>query len=171
MAKTILIPTDFTVDSLNLVKLALQKNQQSGEKLRVILVYGQWMSSSITELLFYSKSRALDQLESPEFKSCCKLLMEKYDSIIEQMSLDLFSGTNQNAFQNYLEGNQIAEAYYSTHYTFKLKNSSSFSLIPFLTRSKINLVEMNWDSANQPNAGNQQDELSALFFTHGQMAH
>lgn len=171
MAKTILIPTDFSVDSLNLVKLALQRNQNSDERLRIILVYGQWASSSITELLFYSKSKALEQLESAEFKSCCKLLMEKYEGIIEQMSIDIFSGTNQNAFQNYLEGNKVSEAYFSTTYNFKLKNKSSFSLLPFFTKSKIKLVEMNWDSASKETSESRQDELSALFFTHGQVAH
>ena len=171
MAKTILIPTDFTVESLNLLKIALQNNSASDEKLRIILVYGQWTSSSITELLFYSKGKILEKLENAEFKCSCKMLLGKYEEIIEHMSIDIFSGTNQNAFENYLEGNQVTEAYISTNYKFKLQNNSSFNLIPFFTKSKLNLVEINWDSVSAEQVESRKNELSALFFTHGQIAH
>ena len=171
MAKTILIPTDFTVESLNLVKIALQNNSDSDEKLRIILVYGHWTSSSITELLFYSKGKILEKLENDEFKCSCKMLLGRYEEIIEHMSIDIFSGTNQNAFQNYLEGNEVTEAYISNNYKFKLQNNSSFNLIPFFTKSKLTLFEINWDSVSTENIESRNNELSALFFTQGQVAH
>ncbi len=171
MAKTILIPTDFTVESLNLAKIALQNNQDKGEPLRVILVYGQWVSTSINDLLFYSKAKVLEKLESEEFKSSCQMLLGKYENTIEQMSIDIFSGTNQNAFENYLMGNKVTEAYISPNYKFKLKNSSSFDLIPYLNKSKLPLIEVNWDTSTILDQESSKDELSALFFTHGQMAH
>ena len=170
MEKTILIPTDFTVESLNLLKIALQNNSALEEKLRIILVYGQWTSSSITELLFYSKVRMLEKLENAEFKGSCKMLLGRYDRIIEHMSIDIFSGTNQNAFENYLEGNHVTEAYISKNYKFKLQNNNSFNLIPFFTKSKLKLVEINWDTVSTEQTESPKNELSALFFTHGQVA-
>ncbi|RAI89313.1 hypothetical protein [Algoriphagus yeomjeoni] len=171
MAKTILIPTDFTVESLNLVKTALENNTNHSEKLRLILVYGQWASSSITELLFYSKGKVLETLENEEFKCSCEMLLSKYEAIIEHMSIDIFSGNNQNAFENYLEGNKVTEAYIPRNYKFKLKNSNSFNLIPFFTKSKTTLFKVNWHTVSVENAESSKNELSSLFFTHGQVAH
>lgn len=171
MAKTILIPTDFTVESLNLAKIALQNSLEKGEKLKVILVYGQWVSSSINDLLFYSKAKVLEKLESEEFKASCQILLGKYENTIEQMTIEIFSGRNQNAFENYLLGSKVTEAYIPNNYTFKLKNSSSFDLMPYLTKSKLPLVEVNWDKATIQDHENSKDELSALFFRQGQMAH
>jgi hypothetical protein len=171
MAKTILIPTDFTVESLNLAKIALQNNSGTLEKLRIILVYGQWASSSTTELLFYSKGTVIKKLDNSEFTNSCKMLQAKYELIIEQMSIDIFSGNNQNAFENYLEANQVTEAYISPNYKFKLKNNSSFNLTPFFFKSKINLFEVNWKTISLENLENQKNEISSLFFTHGQLVH
>ncbi len=171
MLKTILIPTDFTVKSLILAKIALQRNVEKKEKIRLILVHGIWLSSSITELLFYSKSKLLAQLETDDFKASCKLLLGKYEDIIDQMSIDLFSGTSQAAFENYIEANHVQEAFISPNYKSKFKNSSSFNLIPYFTKSKIKLIEVNWDSISPASRESKRDELSALFFNHGQVAH
>jgi hypothetical protein len=171
MSKTILIPTDFTVKSLNLAKIALQKNHGSEEKLHIILVHGIMASTSITELLFYSKSRMLRSLETPEFQASCKLLLGKFDEKIERMTLDLFSGYNQVAFENYLEANQVQEAYIPSTYKLKLVNSSSFDLIPYFTKSKLPLIKVDWEDQSIAAPEVREDELAAIFFTQGQVAH
>jgi len=63
MPKTILIPIDFRVASLNTLKYALERS--SGSPHRVILIYAEYLEDSITELLFYrpeSKPRSLRML-------------------------------------------------------------------------------------------------------------
>ncbi|MDR7132129.1 hypothetical protein J2X69_004496 [Algoriphagus sp. 4150] len=171
MPKTILIPTDFTVKSLNLAKISLQKALENNEKLTLILIHGYWMPSSISDLLFYSKSKLLDKLETPDFKASCKLLMGKYEQVIEKMTIDIFSGTNQNAFDNYLEANNIQEVYLSKNYKFKFKSSNSFDLTPYFSKSKLNTIEVNWEAIPSVSQESSQDELAALFFNHGQVAH
>lgn len=171
MSKTILIPTDFTIKSLNLAKIALQKNHDSEEKLRIILIHGIMASTSITELLFYSKSRKLMELETPEFQASCKLLLGKFDEKIEHMTIDLFSGFNQSAFENYLEANQVKEAYIPSTYKLKLPNSSSFDLIPYFTKSKLPLLKVDWEDLYIIPRAEKEDELAELFFTQGQVAH
>ncbi|WP_192085775.1 hypothetical protein [Algoriphagus sp. Y33] len=171
MSKTILIPTDFTVKSLNLAKIALQKALDNNERITLILVHGYWMSSSISDLLFYSKSKLLDKLETPDFKASCKLLLGRYEGIIEKMSIDIFSGTNQNAFENYLEANNVQGIYLSKNYKFKLKSSNSFDLTPYFIKSKLNVTEVNWEAVPSISQESGQDELAALFFNHGQVAH
>lgn len=171
MSKTILIPTDFTVKSLNLAKIALQKNHGSEEKLRIILIHGIMASTSITDLLFYSKSRMLAQLETPEFQASCKLLLGKFDEKIERMTIDLFSGFNQSAFENYLEANHVQEAYIPSNYKLKMVNSSSFDIIPYFTKSKLPLMKVDWEDQSITASEVREDELAAIFFTQGQVAH
>src|SRR5690606_5790643 len=110
MARTVLIPTDFTVNSLNIVKVALQKNYHE-DKINLILVHGLMASTSITELLFYSKRKTLCKLETPEFQASCKLLLSKFEDRIERMTVDIFSGINQSAFENYTSANNVEEAF------------------------------------------------------------
>jgi DNA polymerase elongation subunit (family B) len=170
MAKTILIPTDFTVRSLNLVKIALQKNYQSQEKLRIILVHGIMAPTSITELLFYSKAKELEELENAEFQASCKLLLGKFDEKIERMTIDLFSGFNQSAFENYLDANRVDEAYIPANYKLKLTSRSSFDLIPFFSKSKLPLTRIDLEGLSSSASEEREDALAALFFTQGQIA-
>jgi hypothetical protein len=171
MAKTLLIPTDFTVKSLNLVKIALQENQDKSDKLRIILIHGLMAPTSITDLLFFSKSKILAELETPEFQASCKMLIGKFDEKIERMTIDLFSGYNQSAFENYLEGNQVDEVYVPLNYKMKQAHRSSFDLTPFFTKSKLLLRKVDWKNLEVPAHQDRENELAELFFTHGQVAH
>lgn len=171
MARTVLIPTDFTVNSLNIAKVALQKSYQDQEKIHLILVHGLMASTSITELLFYSKRNTLSKLETPEFQASCKLLLAKFEDRIERMTVDIFSGINQSAFENYTSANNVEEAFIPVNYKLKLKSSDSFDIIPFFRKSKLNLTEVNWEDFSMPAKERRQDELAAMFFTHGRIAH
>ena len=77
--KTVLIPTDFSIESLNTVKGALK--QCEGENTNLILVYGVYLSDSITDLLFFSKPKYLSTLQSEKFTQACEILKNKYDLI------------------------------------------------------------------------------------------
>ena len=171
MARTVLIPTDFTVSSLNVAKIALQKNYHDQEKINLILIHGLMASTSITELLFYSKRKQLSKLETPEVKASCKLLLSKFEDKIDRMTVDIFSGLNQSAFENYTSANKVDEVFVPVNYKLKLKNSDSFDLLPFFRKSKLKITEVNWDDVSFATQEEREDELAAMFFTHGQVAH
>ncbi|GAA0879468.1 hypothetical protein GCM10009119_24360 [Algoriphagus jejuensis] len=171
MARTILIPTDFTVTSLNIAKIAMQKSCEHHEKINLILLHGLMASTSITELLFYSKRKVLDKLETPEFHASCKLLLAKFEDKIERMTVDIFSGINQSAFENYTSANRVDEAFIPVNNKLKLKNSDSFDMIPFFRKSKLKITEVKWEDFSLDVQKEYQDQLSAMFFTHGRIAH
>lgn len=54
--KNILIPIDFTIESLNTLKFALEENKN--EQLTVVLMYATHLSDSITELLFIHNTKS-----------------------------------------------------------------------------------------------------------------
>ncbi|MBN7810707.1 hypothetical protein J0A68_07060 [Algoriphagus sp. H41] len=171
MAKTILIPTDFTVKSLNLAKMALQKSLDPQEKIKIILIHGLMASTSITELLFYSKSRVLADLETPEFQASCNLLLSKFDGKIERMTIDIFSGFTQAAFENYLEANRIDEVYLPGNHKLKLASRSSFDLLPFFNKCRLPKIKVDWEDISISSHEDRENAISTLFFTRGQIAH
>jgi hypothetical protein len=139
--KTILIPTDFTIESLNTVKEALK--QRAGENINLILVYGAYLSDSITDLLFISKPKQLATLQNKKFTEACEILRNKYDSQINSLRVELFSGHNQRAFEHFLTGNAVDELYVPRSYRSK-KGEHGFDLLPFFQKSTLPLTEIEW---------------------------
>ena len=66
MVKNILVPIDFQVASLNTMKLALEDREDC--EVRVILMYSEFLTDSISDLLFYSPHKIIDAKLTPEFK-------------------------------------------------------------------------------------------------------
>lgn len=133
MHKNILIPTDFTIRSLGLLKIALSENHES--KINVILSSGIHMSSSISELLFYSKSKLIKTLVSSEFEEALQVIESKYSSHVNNITIEPFTGATQNAFQNFLKGNRISETYVYTGYKPRFNHASAFDLSSYIIKA------------------------------------
>lgn len=160
MKNTILIPTDFTVQSLNVLKAVLSQNN-NGQRYDIILLHGFSLGDSIRDLLFYSKSQQISALASTEFEEAYEVIRNKFDSQIGSLKLDLFNGYNLSAFNTYLEANHVKEIFTSDRKPeFAHKNSfdlsrliakcpvsttviESVSKVPVPERGKIAEVFMN----------------------------
>ncbi|GGF50028.1 hypothetical protein [Echinicola rosea] len=163
MRKTVLIPTDFTVKSLNLVKSALNANENC--QLEIIILHGLYLPDSITEMLFFRKKEAIRKLENPAFEKSCQLLLSKYGSRIESLGVDLFSGYNRGAFENYLEGNRVDEIYAFSDHDFKPCHKRSFDLMPLIEKTSVHLTKVKWvDHGRRHDL--DRNQLAALFFGH-----
>lgn len=160
MEKTVLIPTDFSIASLNIVKNYLN-GQPADVKLNIILLHGLHQTDSITGLLFYSKSRMLDELTSKEFNEGCHVLKNKYASQIRSIRKDVFSGFTQAAFNNYAEANKIDEVCIPILYNPKFKSKSSFDLLPYIKASKLR-IETIGSVADVPMP--EKGKVAELFF-------
>lgn len=162
MKKTILFPTDFTIESLNLVKSVLSRLNESC-KYDIILLHGLHASDSITDLLFFSKSRVIGSLTSPEFEDACGIIKNKFSSHINSMRKDIFNGVTQASFDNYAEANKIEAAFVPAKYSPVL-GKKSFDIIPFIKRSSVQINEVEWNvSATMPEKG----KLAEVFFNGG----
>jgi len=143
MSKTILIPTDFSVESLNIVKQAI--DDHADEKINLLVVHGIDVSSSVTDLLFFSKNTFLKKLLNQEFKEACDVIRNRYDDQLNSFRLDLFTGLTQNTFNTYLEANQVNEIYYPQSYQFKLDKKISVDLTGFVKKNKfVSKKEVEW---------------------------
>lgn len=142
MHKTILVPTDFCVASLNTLRLALEKNQQ-GLSLKVVLMYAELLEDSIAELLFYSPEKRINVLKSIEFDEALSILKNRFENRIVEVSLELFHGYNHQAFKHFTDANGIDEIYIPKTYQFNLL-SRGFNPMPIIKKSKLPIYELEW---------------------------
>ncbi|MDI9256042.1 MULTISPECIES: hypothetical protein [Flavobacterium] len=141
MRKTILIPTDFTVKSLNVLKTILV-NSQNTDTFNILLVHGISLNDSIRDLLFYSKSEQIESLTNPEFQEACEVIKNKFGQQIASLRIDLFSGYNLAAFENYLEGNKV-DAIFTCERKSLLINKNSFDLSQFIDKCSVKVTRIN----------------------------
>lgn len=157
MQKTILIPTDFSIESLMLLKHAVAEDQDN--KVNILLMYSVYPPDSITDLLFYSPSKLVESLITKDFKSAISVLQNKYSSKILNISTEVFHGLNNEAFNNFASGNKVSEAFIPRHYKFR-QNNNTFDPIPFIRASNLPVYEIDWKEKNNIP---EKDQLAELF--------
>lgn len=135
MKKTIVIPTDFTVQSLNVLKAVLNQNETKQEY-DVILLHGFNVGDSIRDLLFFSKSQQIASLMNTEFEEAYEVIRNKFDSQISSLKIDLFNGYNLSAFSTYLEANGVSGIFTSDRKP-KFGHKNSFDLSRFINKCQI----------------------------------
>jgi hypothetical protein len=160
MEKTILIPTDFSIESLSLFKKRMQATDTA--RYTVIFFHCIHRSDSIMELLFYSESKLVQSLVTKDFMEACTILKNKYGSSIISDRIAIFTGTTQSAFQNFLEGNRVDEILAPKEYAFKKTSKQSFDPMPFIRNSGFTITEFSWKQYENTPGKNQLAELFAL---------
>lgn len=156
--KKILVPSDFTVDSLTILKNALENHPH--EKLDILLVHGVSLSNSITDLLFFNKHQFISSLENKEFCEARDIIKNKFASNINSIVSDVFIGYTKNAFHNYVEANAVSEAYIPVNYKLKKTTKRSLDIIPFIKKTMPTVYEVNLEELNGVYIG---DSLANIF--------
>jgi hypothetical protein len=157
MVKKILIPIDFRIESLNTLKYSLEERKQ--EKSSVILIYSEYSSDSITELLFYNPVKIVEALVSANFNDAINIIKNTYETSIHSFKIELFHGLNVNAFLNFYEAHGIDLVYLPKDYYLK-PHKNGFDPIPLIKKSKVQYREVNW--TNEYNL-TDNDDLNQLF--------
>lgn len=144
MQEAILIQTDFRVESLILIKTAILNNPKT--KLDIVLVHGICITDSITELLFFSKQKILAKISNEAFDKGLNDIRMNFAGNINTIRVELFTGFNQAAFNNFLSANKINQIFYSTKYIFRSNYKYSKDLSPFISKSIQEKVEVSWST-------------------------
>jgi len=161
MKKTILIPTDFTIESLNVVKSFLSKSNKESTY-DIILLHSVHLNDSITDLLFFSRIDTINSLTNRQFNDACDIIKNKYASQINSIRKDIFTGINQASFNNYIEANRVDEAFIPANYKLNLSSKKSFDILPFIKQSDLHVDEIDWKvDSKMPEKG----KLAEIFFT------
>ncbi|ATG89989.1 hypothetical protein [Methylomonas koyamae] len=140
MKKTVLVPTDFSEPSLQLVEHVISHSES--RPLDIVLTYCMSLPDSISDLLFFSKIETIRGLRSRDYVNAYRAMLRRHADNEVSIRTDLFTGWNQAAFNNFLAGNQIDEAVIPKHYRLALHRKDSFDPIPFIRKSKLKITEV-----------------------------
>lgn len=103
--KTILIPTDFSKNSILLLKSAVL--HYSEEKIKIVLVAGYKMSLNNYSAISYSKPKLIRTLATKEFDKNLTNLLEEFKGQITNCKIELYTGTTSLVFKDFLKSQDI----------------------------------------------------------------
>jgi hypothetical protein len=136
MTKTILIATDYSLESLNILKKVLKEKDASEDQnqYNILLTSGYDAGDSIRDLLFTTKTSVFNKIRPAEFCDAFGIISNKYPHLVNKIICDVFTGSFQRTFNQYVKAENIEEAYYSP--SIKSKGKGKFDLIPYIKKCK-----------------------------------
>lgn len=138
MRNTILIPTDFTITPLLLLKHTAVNSDQESD---VIFMYSTLLGDSITDLLFFSPSKILNAAITKEFKEGCSIMQNKYPSKINSIRFEIFHGKNEEAFKILANANRVDEVLIAQNYSLRT-NKNDFDPVPLIRKSGLEIRQI-----------------------------
>lgn len=156
MKRTILIPTDFSIESLKFLVEAVQSVQIGS--VNVVFLHCAYLPNSILDLLFFSKKELIKTLVTPAFEDACKVIRSKYATKINSLRIEMFTGFTHAAFENFLVGNRIDEIFTPKGYQLQLPKNS-FDPMPYINRASLPITEVTWKHVVDTPEKNQLAEL------------
>lgn len=158
MQKTVLVPTDFSVTSLNALRLALEQRQDD-QPVDIVLMYAEWLDDSISELLFYSPKKRIESLKSEVFEEALTILQNRFENRINSIRIELFHGYNTRAFHNFAQANQIDQVFALQDYPLK-PAKRGFDPIPLIKKSNLPIQFLAW---KEQGTYFEENQLQLLF--------
>jgi len=155
MKKIILVPTDFTVQSLLPVEYAALHNP--ADELDIILVHCAALSNSISELLFYSPEEEINKYMNDAFANACHNLKNRFGSKIGSLRVELFHGFTTGAFENFIAAKKIQEILIPAGYRFVL-HKTAVDPLRFIKSCSLPVSEVSLQIKNNPS---QKDQAAA----------
>lgn len=136
MTTTLLFATDFSLESLNILKKVLKEKEdlKNESTYNIVLVCGYEMGDSVRELLFSTKTSVFSKIRPEEFDDALSIIKNKYPYLINKITCDIFTGYFQKSFSNFIEAKGIDEAYYPS---VRMKRSKKkFDLSPYIKKCR-----------------------------------
>lgn len=156
MKKTILIPTDFTMESLNLYKHVMQTTNVD---VHVVFLHCVTPSDSIIDMLFTSPDDIAESLVTRDFKEAISIIKNRYGTHKSTEVVQVFKGRTRAAFRNFVDGNQIDEIVIPKDYKFAKVHSRSIDPMSFIKDVTRSRVEVSWSGPKNVPEKNQLAEL------------
>jgi hypothetical protein len=147
MIKHVLIPTDFTVKSLQVVRYALE--DAGTAKLNILLFHMVDIPHSITDLLFFSKEQLRRKLINQDFKDACAVLRNKYASSVADIQCEVFYGSSAAVFENYVDARNVDVIMYNKSLVLKKIDARSIDPYKLIRRCHKPLMDISHTTAQQ----------------------
>ena len=143
MHKKILIQTDFSLGSLDVLIKTLELFEKSS--VTVVLVYVEELSSSISDLLFYSSGKIINAQISREYNDALQIIVNRYKACMQApLVIEHYFGSNHNAFSNFISAQKITDAVRCSNFQLSHKRGS-FCLMPYVNKSALKVIDLELD--------------------------
>lgn len=137
--KKILIPTDFSIASLNVVHSTIAHFHD--EPLDIVLFHSVFVSDSINDLLFMTKKINSTYI-TQDYTYACEILKKKYASRIKDIKTVFFYGCSVAVFNNFIEGNGVDCIVYNDQYKYRETYRHSINPIPLIKKSACKVITL-----------------------------
>ncbi len=138
--KRVLIPTDFTVESLQLIEYAILNFPKT--KLDIILVYGLRLPDTRWGLTHFSAIREINKLTTETYAKAKNVFVREHSDTIEDLRFELFTGLNSFAFQNFSEQLGVKDAIVPRGKFLNYNGSKCFDPTRFIKKNMEKVIEI-----------------------------
>lgn len=139
--KKVLIPTDYSVESLQLIEYAVLNNPDT--KLDIVLVAGYKLPDTRWAISHFNKSVEINKQLDNDFITAKRSLILEHTKNIETICFELFTGSNVFAFQNFLEQFNAEDALVPKDNILCCHSHKWFDTTNFLKKNVKNVIEVN----------------------------
>lgn len=133
--KHILIPTDFSLQSLNAVHAAVATHSE--QPFKITLLHLLRMAEDIPQLLFRSMRSKQEEIITPDFREACEILQNRYESSIASIHIKLGFGSTKSYVQNLLEGEKIDLIFCCPDIQLALPSPRSVEMMSLLRKTGV----------------------------------
>lgn len=138
--KHILIPTDFTIKSLQAVQAAAE--HFNDDKLKITLFHLLDLPLGIGDLLFRINSQRNSKIIGQEFKDACQIIQNKYQSTIESINPVFGQGNTAAYVGNVLDGLKVDLIFLQQNMQLALPDKRSINVVPLLYKTRYKIIEI-----------------------------
>ncbi len=138
--RKIIIPTDFTVASLQLIEFAVLNFPN--DKLDIRLIAGYRLPDSRWAITHFSEREQLHKEFSEDFIDFKRRLEKEHKDTIGSISFEVFTGVNSFAFQNFIEQIEAEDAIVPTIKALKCTGKKWFDATNFIKKNLKNVIEV-----------------------------
>ncbi|MBC8033402.1 MAG: universal stress protein [Chitinophagaceae bacterium] len=136
--KNVLIPTDFTPESLQLINQIPMVMQ--GERCNVILFHAFDMPSNEMDLIFIGRERIYKEYLTEAFRAQCKKIRNLHFDAIAAICVKCMYGNNVRVFRNFAEANAIDLIMVRDNLDLAMPHKYSIHPVSILKKSGIPVI-------------------------------
>lgn len=138
--KHILIPTDFSIASLNAVHAAMAIYNDA--PVRISLFHLLSMPDELPGIIFRTMRNKHYALITDEFKEGCEILENRYGSALHSLNIKFGFGNTVRYVKNWLEGEKITDIFICPDIPLGLPSPKSVAMLPLLKNTKYKIVNI-----------------------------
>lgn len=138
--RKILIPTDFSVASLQLIEYAVLNFPNT--KLEIILVAGYKLPDTRWAIIHFNEREQVRKLVKDRFIIAKRRLVTEHKKNIGKLSFELFTGANSFAFQNFLDQLNVEDAIIPKEKSLYCSENKWFDTTKLIKHNVKNVIQV-----------------------------